>query len=156
MALTLHTAAPDFSLPSTSGSLFTLSQDFKNSPCIVYFYPKDFTPGCTQEACQFRDIYHEFSDLAIRIVGISRDSIEKHQAFKQAHQLNFELLSDKDGKVCKAYDALIPLLGIPKRISYLLDKDHQIVAVFDSLFDSYGHITSMREKAKSLIGSRHP
>lgn len=148
MALKRNTLAPDFSLPSTNGRTFGLRQDFGGRPCIVYFYPKDFTGACTQEACSFRDAFSEFQGLNIDIVGISRDDIPTHKRFKAEHSLPFELLSDASGEVCKTYDALVPILGIPKRITYLLDKDHRIAAVFDNFFDGKAHMKAMVEELK--------
>lgn len=148
MALKINTQAPDFTLASTSGKDVTLSNDLSGKPCIVYFYPKDFTPGCTKEACSFRDHFEEFRGLDIDIFGISRDSIESHLDFKEKHNLPFELLSDPSGKVCKAYKALIPVVGVPKRITYLLDSEHKIVAVNESMFDALGHIQAMIQEVK--------
>jgi len=122
MALSINTKAPDFTLASTDGNDFTLSKDMANKACVIYFYPKDFTPGCTQEACSFRDSHHVLANLDIPVFGISRDSIRTHLKFKEAHQLPFELLSDPSGKVCKAYNALVPILKIPKRVTYLLNQ----------------------------------
>ncbi|UZR94337.1 peroxiredoxin [Chondrinema litorale] len=149
MALANQTKAPDFTLPSTSGEDFSLYNDMSGKPCIIYFYPKDFTRGCTKEACSFRDTHEEFKGLDIEIFGISKDSIETHLKFKKEYQLPFDLLSDKSGDVCKKYKALIPVIGIPKRITYLLDKDHKIVASFDNMFDFNGHIKEMIKQVKS-------
>jgi len=148
MALALKSKAPDFTLPSTSGNSFTLSEDMAGKSCVIYFYPKDFTPGCTKEACSFRDSHHVLSNLDIPVFGISKDSIETHHKFKKEHQLPFELLSDTKGKVCKAYDALIPIIKVPKRITYLLNEAHKIEAVFDSMFDAAGHIKAILKAAK--------
>ena len=96
MALKKGSNAPDFVLESTSGKQFRLS---KNLPCIIYFYPKDSTPGCTEEACSFRDGFSELRGLDINVFGISRDSMSSHQKFKKEHQLPFDLLTDKSGDV---------------------------------------------------------
>lgn len=143
MALQIGQTAPDFTLPSTSGKGFTLSQTFQGMACILYFYPKDFTQGCTSQACGFRDNMDEFRSLDIPVVGISRDNMETHLGFKEKLQLPFELLSDEDGKVCQAYDALVPLLKIPKRVTYLLDQHHIIRAALQDMFDAGKHVTSM-------------
>lgn len=151
MALKVNTQAPDFTLPSTSGSDFTLSESMKGKPGIIYFYPKDFTPGCTQEACDFRDNISYFKQFDIDVVGISRDTIETHQRFKKEHDLPFELLADTKGEICKKYDALLPIVRIPKRVTYLLDKEHKIVATFDNLFGAKKHIQEMINKVKSKL-----
>ncbi|AWW32460.1 peroxiredoxin [Echinicola strongylocentroti] len=150
MSLKKNTKAPDFTLPSTAGKDFRLAGDFKGKPALIFFYPKDQTKGCTQEVCSFRDNFGVFSSLDISLVGISRDSIASHQEFKKMHQLPFELLSDEDGSVCKQYKALMPLIKIPKRITYLLNDAHEIVAIHEGLFDGPAHVKSMMEEVKEL------
>ncbi|MEM1137730.1 MAG: peroxiredoxin [Bacteroidota bacterium] len=150
MALLNNSKAPNFILPSTSGNDFSLYQDMAGKPCIIYFYPKDFTPGCTKEACSFRDVHQEFSGLDITVFGISKDTISSHLKFKAAYQLPFELLSDATGDVCKKYKALIPILNVPKRITYLLDKNHKIASSFENMFNASAHIKEMIAKVKSM------
>lgn len=96
--------APAFTLPCDGGGNISLS-DFKGRPLIVYFYPKDDTPGCTKEACEFRDLQADFSKVKAAVVGISRDSVKSHDKFKAKYDLPFPLGSDEDGKVCEAYGA---------------------------------------------------
>ncbi|WP_209330132.1 peroxiredoxin [Lunatimonas salinarum] len=148
MALKIGTKAPDFVLPSTSGKLFKLSEDWKGKGGIIYFYPKDFTGGCTTQACEFRDEFESFRDLDISIVGISKDSIATHHKFKKEYNLPFELLGDSRGKVCRDYDALIPLVHVPKRITYLIDEKHVIRAIHQDMFDSKSHIREMIAQAQ--------
>lgn len=148
MALKIGSQAPDFTLPTTSGRSISLSTDLKGQALILYFYPKDFTPGCTAEACEFRDQFAEFRNLEIPVFGISRDDISTHEKFKKTYKLPFDLLSDMSGKVCKAYDALIPLIKMPKRITYLLDEAHQITAVHDGLFENKDHVHAMLMKLR--------
>ncbi|WP_297334826.1 peroxiredoxin [Algoriphagus sp.] len=143
MALKTGSSAPDFTLKSTGGKQITLSKDFKGKSIVLYFYPKDYTKVCTAEACEFRDQFAAFRELDVPVVGISRDDIQTHERFKKEFSLPFDLLSDPRGKVCKAYDALIPLVKMPKRITYLLDQDHQVVASFSDLFESKAHIDHM-------------
>lgn len=140
MALKTGAKAPNFSLPGTSGENFELSE---NVPCVIYFYPKDFTPGCTEEACSFRDGFSEFRNLDIKVFGISKDSINSHLRFKNKLNLPFELLSDVQGKVCKQYQALVPLIGIPKRITYLIDKDQRIKGVYSDMLGARKHLEAM-------------
>lgn len=149
MSLAIGTQAPDFNLPSTSGRSFQLSKDLVGKPCILYFYPKDFTPGCTQEACDFRDHFSYFEGLEIDIFGISKDSVESHLKFKETHQLPFQLLSDTKGEVAKKYEALVSFLGITRRITYLLDQDHKIVAVYENMFGAGKHIQKMVQLTKA-------
>lgn len=143
MALKKNDFAPDFSLESTSGSTFNLRKDAAGKPLIIYFYPKDFTPVCTREACEFRDTFAFFNDLDVDVYGISRDSIATHQEFKKAHDLPFELLADEDGKVADLYDASMPIIRFTKRITYLLNRNHQIVGVYQNLFGARKHIQEM-------------
>lgn len=150
MALKINTQAPDFTLASTSGEDFTLSVQAAGKPIIIYFYPKDFTRVCSQEACDFRDNITFFKDLDIDVVGISRDSISTHERFREHYQLPFHLLADTTGKVARSYDALIPLIGIPKRVTYLLNSQHQVIAVYENLFSAQGHIKEMIAKVKTI------
>lgn len=149
MALKIGTKAPEINLKSTNGKRFILSDEMKGKPCIIYFYPKDFTPGCTEEACTFRDAFSEFRDLEVDVFGISRDTIASHLKFKAAHNLPFELLSDLDGKTCKAYDALVPIIALPKRVTYLLDENHSVAAVYQDMFGAKKHIEKMLKEMKS-------
>lgn len=148
MALKVGDKAPDFTLDSTSGSSFSLEEDQKGKSCILYFYPKDFTPGCTQEACDFRDHFHVFKSLDIEVFGISTDSIQKHLEFKEKYQLPFDLLTDNDAKVAKRYKAAMPLLNMTRRITYLLDKEHNIAAVYENLLGAGKHIDQMVRAVK--------
>ena len=143
MALIIGEQAPDFTLASTIGTLMTLSKDLANRPCLLYFYPKDFTPGCNAEACEFRDHFEEFKNVNIPVYGINTDSITTHLKFKKKYQLPFELLSDASGEVAKKYDALIPILKLPKRVTYLLDENHVIRAVYKEMFGARNHIKAM-------------
>ncbi|GER67189.1 peroxiredoxin [Weizmannia acidilactici] len=125
--------APDFTLPETNGKLITLS-DFRGKKHVVlYFYPKDMTPGCTTEACDFRDHYKDFSDLDAVIIGISPDPVERHQKFTEKHGLPFYLLSDEDHKVAEKYGVWKKkktfgkeYMGI-ERSTFIIDKNGEIV-----------------------------
>jgi peroxiredoxin Q/BCP len=101
----LAQAIPNFELPSTGGKVFNLSKASGKS-LVIYFYPKDDTPGCTTEGQQFRDAYSEFTKLDCDIVGISRDNIKSHENFKTKMDFPFELLSDSDEAVCKLFDVM--------------------------------------------------
>ena len=142
MPLSEKSPAPNFTLPSTTGENLNLS-DLKGQPLILYFYPKDFTPGCTKEACEFRDQFAFFRNQQIQVWGISRDSIATHERFRQAYKLPFHLLADEQGEVAKLYKAIIPLIGVTRRVTYLLDRDHTIVGVFEKMFGHEEHIQQM-------------
>lgn len=101
----LDKPAPDFELPATGGKTFRLSRA-KGSPLVLYFYPKDNTPGCTTEGQNFRDLYPEFQKLACGIYGVSRDSIKSHENFKSKMKFPFDLLSDSEETVCKLYGVI--------------------------------------------------
>ncbi|HEY9047499.1 MAG TPA: peroxiredoxin [Ohtaekwangia sp.] len=146
MPLPVGAKAPDFTLSSTNGRDFSLYKDMKNKPCVLYFYPKDFSIGCTNEACSFRDTFEVFKELNITIIGISRDSIESHEKFKKTLGLPFDLLSDNAGKVCELYDTQLPFVpSFTKRTTYLLDKDQKILAMYQNIFSSKKHIKTMVE-----------
>lgn len=148
MALDIGSKAPDFKAQSTLGT-FSLSQQLGGKPCILYFYPKDFTPGCTQEACSFRDHFEVFKDLDITVVGISMDTVDTHRAFAKKHQLPFPLVSDEKGRIATMYGAKLPFVSMTKRISYLLDKEHTIVGVYANFFNGAAHVKKMIEAVSS-------
>lgn len=101
----LDQAVPDFSLPATGGVTFQLSAH-SGKPLVIYFYPKDSTPGCTTEAGQFRDLHAQFAKLGCHVYGVSRDSLKSHENFKAKLELPFELLSDKDELACGIFGVM--------------------------------------------------
>jgi peroxiredoxin Q/BCP len=105
MALKTGDKLPKLKLPATGGKDIALA-DFKGRPLVVYFYPKDNTPGCTQEGTDFRDLYKDFQKAGVDIVGISRDSVRSHENFAAKYKFPFPLLSDGDEAACKAFDAI--------------------------------------------------
>jgi len=107
---------------------------------VLYFYPKDNTPGCTAEACAFRDSHEVFTDAGAEVVGISSDSVARHTAFADRHQLPFTLLSDKGGQVRKLY-AVPPVLGLlPGRVTYVIDRTGVVRHSFSSMTNIDGHV----------------
>jgi peroxiredoxin Q/BCP len=122
--------APNFKLKNSNGDKMSL-KDFRGTPTVVYFYPKDDTPGCTTEACSFRDNYSAYKENNIDVIGISYDSPESHKAFKEKYDLPFTLLADTKKKVAKKYGAdRQPNNNVAKRITYLLDADGKVVKVY--------------------------
>lgn len=141
--------APDFSLLDQNGERITLKDFLGNRVVVLYFYPKDNTSVCTAQACGFRDNYVSFSDAGAEVIGISSDSVESHQGFSSEHQLPFHLLSDEDGRVRKRYGASA-LLGIPGRVTYVIDKQGVIQLKFSSMFSADKHIQEALDLVRTL------
>ena len=97
------TKAPDFSLPDQDGVMHSLSR-YRGKKVILYFYPRDNTPGCTKQACGFRDLYHQFTEKGAVVLGASKDSVASHKKFQEKYQLSFPILSDTELQVIQAYD----------------------------------------------------
>ncbi|MDH6059618.1 peroxiredoxin [Chrysosporum bergii ANA360D] len=143
--------APDFTLPAQNGSTVSL-RDFRGQKAVVlYFYPKDDTPGCTAESCAFRDQYEVFKTAGAEVIGVSGDSKESHQKFAAKYNLPFVLLSDKDDQVRKQYGATMAFGLIPGRVTYVLDKQGVVQYVFDSMLNFQGHV----EEALKTIQKLH-
>lgn len=121
-------AAPDFTLLSESGAPVSLSS-FKGKLVALYFYPKDFTPGCAKEACAFRDAFADYQAAGVEVLGVSVDDVDSHQKFKSEHNLNFTLLADTDKKVSTAYGVL-NAMGMASRVTFLIDRDGNIKRIF--------------------------
>lgn len=125
--LTAGTAAPDFSLPDQDGRITRLTELLRAGPLILYFYPADFTPGCTREACDLRDLHTRILTAGLRVVGVSPQAPESHRRFRDEHRLPFTLLSDEKKVVVKAYDVDGPLgIGV-RRATFLIDAKARIV-----------------------------
>jgi peroxiredoxin Q/BCP len=127
MSLKVGDKAPDFTLPTDGGGKVSLKA-LKGKKVVLYFYPKDDTPGCTAEACAFRDSLPDFSKIRATVVGVSKDSVASHDKFKTKFKLPFPLASDNDGKVCEAYGAWVEksmfgkkYMGI-ERSTFLIDE----------------------------------
>jgi peroxiredoxin Q/BCP len=121
--LDIGTLAPDFSLEDQDGKRRTLQSLLKDGPLILYFYPADFTPGCTKEACTFRDLQKDLMQARLRVVGMSPQDADSHKRFAAQHKLNFPLLADPDKRTVKAYDLDGPLGFGVRRGTYLIGTD---------------------------------
>jgi peroxiredoxin Q/BCP len=150
MKVNVGDLAPDFTLLSQNGENVTLSQFRGKKNVVLYFYPKDETPGCTREACTFRDSYELFTDLGAEVVGVSADTVESHKAFAEHHNLPFTLLSDVDNVVRKIYGATSTLGFIPGRVTFIIDKKGVVRHVFSSQLQPEKHIEEAREILKKL------
>lgn len=133
--LPINSPAPNFSLPDQNGKIHRLS-DYKKQYVLIYFYPKDDTPGCTKEACNFRDATKDFKQLGVRILGISKDGVNSHKKFSEKYRLNFPLLADPETAVIKKYHAWGEKKFMGKtfsgtlRISYLIGKNGKILKIY--------------------------
>ncbi|HVO20890.1 MAG TPA: peroxiredoxin [Anaeromyxobacter sp.] len=123
--------APDFTLPDTEGSPVTLSRLLEKGPVIIAFYPKAFTPGCTQQNQNFRDHFPEVAAKGAQVVGVSVDDVATQKKFKAQYQLPFPLLSDEGGKVAEAYTGKIPVIGLAKRSNVVIGEDGKVVAIVE-------------------------
>lgn len=121
--------APFFTGTDQDGKEFKLADLLGKKIVLLYFYPKDFTSGCTKEACGFRDRMGEFQTNNVAVVGVSFDSAEKHKQFISKYNLNFPLIADPDGKIVDLYDVKMPVMKISKRVSFLIGLDGKIVHV---------------------------
>jgi len=154
MSLEIGDKAPSFNLPTDGGGKISLSA-LKGKPAILYFYPKDDTPGCTKEACDFRDALPKFSRAKASVVGISRDTAAAHDKFKKKHKLNFVLAADVDGKACEAYGTWVEksmygrkYMGI-ERATYLIDGKGVVRGIWRKV-KVPGHVEAVLAALKDL------
>ena len=150
MKLKVGDKIPNFTAKDTNGDDFDSQKIIGQKPLVVYFYPKDNTPGCTVQACSFRDQYEDFKDLGAEVIGISSDSIVSHQKFTQQYQLPFILLSDSDKKIRELFGVPSNFLGLlPGRVTYVADKMGTIIMIFDSMM-AKRHIPKALEAIREL------
>ena len=154
MAIEIGKAAPDFTLPTDGGGEVSLS-GLKGKNVIVYFYPKDDTPGCTKEACGFRDAMPDFNGADAEIIGVSKDSVAKHDKFKNKYELNFTLASDESCEMIESYDAWVEksmygkkYMGID-RSTVLIDKDGVVRAHWKKV-KVPGHVEAVLKATQEL------
>ena len=132
--------APDFTLPSQSGEQVRLSDRLGEQVVVLYFYPKDNTPGCTAEACAFRDSHEVFSEAGAEVIGVSSDSADRHAAFAGRYDLPFTLLSDAGGRIRKTYGVPAVLGVLPGRVTYVIDRQGTVRHVFNSMTNIDQHV----------------
>jgi peroxiredoxin Q/BCP len=142
--------APDFTLPSQMGDNVTLSEFFGKKNVVLYFYPKDETPGCTREACSFRDSYEELTKLGAEVLGVSGQSVESHKSFATHHGLPFILLADEGNKVRKLYGVPSSMGILPGRVTYILDKKGVVRHIFNSQTQTQQHVEEAKNTLKDL------
>jgi peroxiredoxin Q/BCP len=153
----MSSPAPDFSAPATSGQTVRLS-NYRGKYLVLYFYPKDSTPGCTQEGQDFRDLHPEFQALGAKILGVSRDGLKSHENFKCKQAFPFELVSDADEALCAAFDVIRmknlygkPVRGI-ERSTFLIGPEGGIAAEWHKV-SVKGHAAAVLAKLRELAGA---
>jgi peroxiredoxin Q/BCP len=152
--LKINDKAPDFELKDQDSNTVKLS-DFLGSKILLYFYPKDDTPGCTKEACSFRDLNQELKDLKVIVLGMSKDSVKSHKKFAEKYNLNFPIMSDESTEIIKNYEAWgkKKMMGREYegilRISYLINEQGLIEKVYGEV-DTNEHAAEVLEFIKSL------
>ncbi|WP_028648210.1 peroxiredoxin [Nocardiopsis sp. CNT312] len=145
-------SAPDFTLPTQTGEKVRLHDRLGEHPVVLYFYPKDNTPGCTAQACAFRDSHEVFSDAGAEVIGVSSDSVERHAAFADQHRLPFTLLSDDGGAVRKKFGVPSALGLLPGRVTYVIDREGVVRHVFNSMTGIDKHIEEALTVVRGLKG----
>lgn len=151
MALKVGDTVPDFMAKDAKGNTFDSSTVVGKKPVVIYFYPKDDTRVCTEQACSFRDHYEDFTDLGAEVIGVSGDSTTSHQKFAQKHQLPFTLLSDHDKKLRNLFGVPTALFGlIPGRVTYVIDKKGIVQLIFDNLSGKI-HIEKALQILKKIV-----
>lgn len=141
---------PDFQLPDQDGNAVRAHDLLGKGPVVLYFYPKDETPGCTAQACAFRDAIEDFKEIDAKVVGISSDSPASHKKFAARHKLPFTLLSDEGGKVRKQFAVPKSFLGLaPGRVTYIADKDGVVRHMYDSAINMGGHVKAALQALKA-------
>lgn len=132
---------PSFTLPDQNGNLFDINSVLGEKNLVIYFYPKDDSPGCTAQACSFRDQFEVFSEADAVIIGISGQSVKSHKEFAEKHRLSFTLLSDEGNKIRKLFGVPTNLLGLlPGRVTYIADKTGKVIYVFNSQTNATKHV----------------
>lgn len=139
---------PEFKLMDQNGKEFDSKSVIGKKKTVIYFYPKDETPGCTKEACYFRDQYNVFKQADAEVIGISGQSVSSHKAFAENHQLPFTLLSDEDNKVRRLFG--VRTSPIPGRVTFVVDKTGTVVYIFDSLTQATKHVDEAMRILKDM------
>ncbi|WP_278020475.1 peroxiredoxin [Flavobacterium ginsengisoli] len=151
MSLKIGDIVPNFTAKDNNGELFESQSVLGRKPLVIYFYPKDNTPGCTTEACSFRDQYEDFKDLGAEVIGISDDSVKSHHKFASKYKLPFILLSDQDKRLRKLFGVRNNLFGLlPGRVTYIIDKNGLLISIFDSA-NAAKHIPKALEIVQELV-----
>jgi peroxiredoxin Q/BCP len=137
--------APDFSAQDQHGKSLSLGSLLERGRLIIYFYPKDFTPVCTAQACTFRDASEGLTELGATVVGVSGDSADSHQRFAAKHSVPFSLIADPERRIQKPYGALMPILNRTLRVTYVIDTDRRILGAFHHELSAAKHLSDVKQ-----------
>jgi peroxiredoxin Q/BCP len=147
----IESSIPTFTLPDQNGNLFDINSVLGKKNLVIYFYPKDDSPGCTAQACSFRDQFEVFKEADAVIIGISGQSVESHKEFALKHRLSFTLLSDQGDKIRKQFGVPTNLLGLlPGRVTYIADKTGKVIFIFNSQTKATEHVDEALRILKEL------
>jgi peroxiredoxin Q/BCP len=142
---------PEFTLADQNGKMFSISSVLGKKNLVIYFYPKDDSPGCTAEACSFRDQYEVFNEADALIIGISGQSVESHKEFADKYHLSYTLLSDEGNKIRKLFGVPSNFLGLlPGRVTYIVDKSGKVIYIFNSQTQAERHVDEALKILKGL------
>jgi len=147
----IGSSIPAFTLPDQNGKLFDINSVIGKKNLVIYFYPKDDSPGCTAQACSFRDHFEVFNEADAVIIGISGQSVESHKEFAEKHRLSFTLLSDEGDKIRNQFGVPTNLLGLlPGRVTYIADKTGKVIFIFNSQTKATEHVDEALRILKEL------
>lgn len=147
----IGSSIPTFKLPDQNGNLFNINSVLGKKNLVIYFYPKDDSPGCTKEACSFRDQFEVFKEANAVIIGISGQSVKSHKEFAEKHRLSFTLLSDEGNKIRKQFGVPTNLMGLlPGRVTYIADETGKVTYIFNSQIQSTKHVDEALRILKEL------
>lgn len=150
MEIKIGDTIPVVVLKNQNGDLFDLKKETSGKNVVLFFYPKDDTPGCTAQACSFRDQFQDFADANTIVIGISGQSVESHKKFAEKHRLTYTLLSDEGNKIRKKFGVPTNLFGLlPGRVTYVIDKNGKVIYIFNSQTRIEDHINKTLEVLKS-------
>ena len=137
--------APEFTAQDQHGKTITLSSALERGRLIIYFYPKDFTPVCTAQACTFRDASGGLAELGATVIGVSGDNSDSHQRFSDKHSVPFSLLVDPERRIIKAYGASMPILNRTLRVTYVIDTNRRILGAFHHELSAAKHLNDVKQ-----------
>lgn len=148
--------APAFEAKNQDGKVIKLA-DLAGKPIAIFFYPKDFTSGCTEQVCQFRDEYSKYRKLGAVILGVSKQGEESHRDFRKKHSLPYDLLADEDGKLAAAFGvSTMPVIGLMHRQSVLLGADGKVIRFYESANPATNAADMLRDLELSLAAKKKP